>query len=187
MDASGTGDATGDTWIFAYGSLLWDPGFDPAERVPARLEGYGRGFCMWSVRWRGTEEDPGLVLALDACEGAACDGLALRLPTEAAEPVLAGLRARELVSDAYEERVLPLALADGRRVAALAYVIRRDHRQYARVAPEEQAAIIARARGARGPNRDYLARTVEALRAMGISDEGIEALHLRVSTLGETP
>ena len=64
-------------WVFGYASLLWNPGFEVAESRPARLNGYHRSFCMKSIHHRGTPEDPGLVLALDAMEGASCDGLAL--------------------------------------------------------------------------------------------------------------
>lgn len=170
-------------WVFAYGSLLWDPGFEPAEAVPARLRGFRRSFCMWSIRWRGTEEAPGLVLALDRDEGGLCEGLALRLPEADAPKILAGIRARELVSDAYEERPVPLRLGDGREVEALAYVIRPGHAQHACLPPEEQARTIARARGARGPNRDYLTRTAARLRDLGIKDPEIEALLARVEAL----
>jgi cation transport protein ChaC len=173
----------GGTWVFAYGSLLWEPGFEPAESVPARLDGLRRSFCMWSIRWRGTEEAPGLVLALEREEGASCEGLALRLPDEAAPDILQAIRARELVSDAYEEQRLPLALADGREVEALAYVIRPGHAQHACLPPEEQARTIARARGSRGPNRDYLTQTAARLRELGIRDEEVEALLARVEAL----
>jgi cation transport protein ChaC len=173
----------GGTWVFAYGSLLWDAGFEPAETARARLAGWRRSFCMWSIRWRGTAEAPGLVLALDREEGASCEGLALRLPDEAAPAILRAIRARELVSDAYEERRLPVTLADGREVEALAYVIRPGHAQHACLPPEEQARTIARARGARGPNRDYLARTVARLRELGIRDPEVEALLARVDAL----
>lgn len=163
-------------WIFAYGSLMWDPGFEPAERVRARLGGFRRSFCMWSIRWRGTDEAPGLVLALDEEAGASCEGMAIRPRPEEGEAVLAAVRARELVSDAYEERVLPVALADGRAVEALAYVIRRGHPQHARVPPEEQARIIARARGLRGPNLDYLASCVAHLEEEGIAEPELATL-----------
>lgn len=60
----------GDFWVFGYGSLIWDPGFPVAERAVARASGWHRSFCMRSVHHRGTPEDPGLVLALDAAAGA---------------------------------------------------------------------------------------------------------------------
>ena len=107
-----------DLWVFGYGSLLWDPGFAPAERLPARLADWHRSFCMLSVHHRGTEAEPGLVLALDAAPGAECRGAALRVaPGEEAE-VTEMLRARELISSAYVERMVPVTLSDGRVVGA---------------------------------------------------------------------
>jgi cation transport protein ChaC len=163
-------------WIFGYGSLLWSPGFVPAEKVRARLDGFRRSFCMWSTRYRGSEERPGLVLALDPDEGASCEGLGLRIAPQDYEAVLAGVRERELVTGAYEERRVRLALADGREVPALAYVVRRDHRQYACVDLDAQARTIAEAVGMRGPNVDYLENTAQSLAELGIRDAGIEAL-----------
>ena len=172
-----------DLWIFAYGSLLWDPGFTPAETARARLDGWRRSFCMWSFRFRGTEEAPGLVLALDADRQASCQGLALRVDPAQKEEVMATLRGRELITGAYEERVLPLALQDGREVEAVVYVIRRDHPQYACVDAETQARTIARARGKRGPNIDYLTSTAAQLAEHGIRDAELETLVARARAL----
>lgn len=173
----------GELWIFGYGSLLWDAGFEPVEQVRARLTGYRRSFCMWSTRYRGSEARPGLVLALDAEEGASCEGLALRAHPEEREAVLARLRERELVTGAYEERQVALALADGREVPALAYVVRRDHEQYACVDLETQARTIAGAQGMRGPNIDYLENTVRSLESLGVRDAELEELHRRARAL----
>lgn len=172
-------------WVFAYGSLLWDPGFVPEEQASARLDGYRRSFCMWSFHYRGTEEAPGLVLALDQEEGASCAGLALRPRAGEADAVLDGIRRRELISDAYEERKVALRLDSGREVEALAFVVRRGHRQYACLDAETQARTIATARGLRGPNRDYLVNTAERLGALGLRDPEIEALMERVRTLSD--
>lgn len=174
---------TGETWVFGYGSLIWDPGFQPAEAVPALLEGWARSFCMRSIHFRGTAEAPGLVLALDAAPGASCAGLALRIAPPEVEAVLAALRARELISNAYLERRLPLRLHDGRQVQAIAYVIDREGPQYCQLGPAEQAAIIARAEGARGTNRDYLLHTVAHLAALGLADPALAALVSRVRAL----
>ncbi len=171
-------------WVFGYGSLLWDPGFSPAESITARLDDYHRSFCMLSIHHRGTEEEPGLVLALDAAHGATCTGLALRV-AEGDEPaVLEELRARELISSAYIERHVPLALTDGRQIEALTYVINRDHRQYVRFPLELQAQMIARAVGGRGPNPDYLYNTADHLTALGIHDADMDWLVERVRNLG---
>lgn len=169
--------ATGDLWVFGYGSLIWRPGFDFVERHLARLSGWRRGFCMTSIHYRGTPEAPGLVLALDESAEAVCEGLAFRVRAEHAEAVLAYLRERELVSSAYEERRLPVTLEDGIEIEALAYVVDRGHVQYiGGLTLEEQAAVIGRAEGSSGRNLDYLMSTVEGLTALGIHDEELARL-----------
>ena len=75
-----------DLWVFAYGSLIWDPGFPFEEARPALLRGYHRAFCLYSTRYRGTPERPGLVLGLD--RGGACRGVAFRVPGRHAAEVL---------------------------------------------------------------------------------------------------
>ncbi|MEX2518485.1 MAG: gamma-glutamylcyclotransferase, partial [Paracoccaceae bacterium] len=86
-----------DLWVFAYGSLMWKPGFEHAERVRARLPGYVRRFCLDSITYRGTPDFPGLVLALDEEPGAFCEGVAYRAPSALRDDVHEYLRARELV------------------------------------------------------------------------------------------
>ncbi len=171
-------------WVFGYGSLLWNPGFEVAETVPARLTDYSRSFCMWSIHHRGTVEHPGLVLALDAQEGAVCDGLALRAADGSEEATLAYLRERELISSAYLEKWLDITLQDGRAVQSLTYVIDPDHEQHTGELPlEEQANVIAGAVGDRGANTDYLFNTVNLLDEMGIMDADLQWLRARVQDL----
>lgn len=165
-----------EVWIFGYGSLIWDPGFQPAEQVLARASGYRRSFCMRSVHHRGTKDENGLVLALDAIADAVCDGVAFRPQPDQVEDVLAQTRARELISSAYVEVAFPLALADGRNISAIAYVIDPDHVQYCQLDLGEQARIIARAVGGRGPNWEYLYNTAQHLRELGIADPELEDL-----------
>lgn len=171
-------------WVFAYGSLMWDPGVPVRESVTARLEGYARSFCLRSLRHRGTPEVPGLVLGLEEAAGAACTGLAFRVADADWQAALANLRERELVTAAYRESMVPLALADGRRVEAVAYVMRLGHVQHVRgLSPDEQAAIIARAHGGRGPNADYLFNTVAQLGRLGMADPDLDGLAQRVRAL----
>ena len=148
-------------WVFGYGSLIWDPGFVPVERARAWVTGYARSFCLRSIQHRGTSERPGLVLGLDQQPDGECGGLALGIADSDHDEVLAYLRARELVTDAYRETILPLRLEDGRRVEALAYVMRRDHVQYAGgLDLAEQARIIARAQGDALMTPDVLSRAM---------------------------
>ncbi|AJE48372.1 gamma-glutamylcyclotransferase [Celeribacter indicus] len=180
-------DARGDMargfWVFGYGSLIWNPGFEPVERVPATLSGFARSFCMWSIHHRGTPDLPGLVLALDAAEGGRCRGIAFRVGPERAAATLAELRERELVSSAYLERRVPLALDDGRVVPALAYVVDPAHVQYTGpLSLERQAEVIAAATGGRGPNADYLFNTASHLAEIGMEDAELTELAARVRT-----
>lgn len=174
-------------WVFGYGSLIWDPGFAWSSRALARLEGFHRSFCMRSVHHRGTLDEPGLVLALDAAADAACQGIAFEIAPQIAEETLEYLRARELISAAYLETVQTVTLSTGTQIEALVYVIDRAHWQYCGDLPlEEQATIIARARGGRGANRDYLYQTAEHLAELGLADPDLEWLATRVRAILQT-
>ncbi|MBT8454515.1 MAG: gamma-glutamylcyclotransferase [Alphaproteobacteria bacterium] len=178
--------ATRPLWIFGYGSLMWHPGFDFAERRRARLAGYARSFCMRSIHHRGTVEDPGLVLALDAHEGSACEGVAFRVEDDKAEAVMTYLRERELISSAYLEATVEIALDDGRTVEAVTYVVDTDHVQYCGgLDLETQAHIIAHAVGGRGPNTEYLYNTTDHLHELDIADEELSWLSRRVRAIAE--
>jgi Uncharacterized protein involved in cation transport len=171
-------------WVFGYGSLVWNPGFAWTGRHLAVLKGYRRSFCMLSIHHRGTEERPGLVLALDAAEGAECHGVAFEIAPEIAEETLEYLRARELISAAYLEEIHPLTLRDGREVEAVVYVIDRAHGQYCGgLTLEDQAQRIAGAVGGRGPNCEYLHQTSAHLAALGLPDPELEWLSDRVKVL----
>ncbi|MBB5723146.1 cation transport protein ChaC [Loktanella ponticola] len=169
-------------WVFGYGSLLWNPGFEPVEKVRATLPGYHRSFCMLSIHHRGTDEDPGLVLALDEAN-ATCTGLALKVHEDQAETVLAYLRERELVSSAYLEKHVTLQADDGREITALAYVINPGHVQYCQFDLEKQAQMIAAAVGGRGPNTEYLFNTAQLLAELHIPDPDMDWLVARVQQI----
>ncbi|MGC1494839.1 MAG: gamma-glutamylcyclotransferase [Sulfitobacter sp.] len=171
-------------WVFGYGSLLWNPGFTVDESVVATLPGYSRSFCMRSIHHRGTEDDPGLVLALDEHVDSACEGLALKVAAGTEAATLEYLRERELISSAYVEKNLTIHLSDGRDVMAVVYVIDEGHVQYCGGLPlEEQAQIIASAIGGMGPNTEYLFNTARHLSEVGLHDPALEWLHDRVKTL----
>ncbi len=171
-------------WVFGYGSLVWNPGFDVAQQKIATLPDYARSFCMRSIHHRGTVEAPGLVLALDESHGARCQGVALAVAEGQEGETLEYLRARELISSAYLERMLDIRLDDGREVEAVTYVIDAHHVQYCGALPlEEQARIIARAVGDRGANTEYLFNTAAHLTELGISDGDLEWLAWRVRGL----
>lgn len=171
----------GDFWVFGYGSLMWQPGFPHLEAVPALLRGYHRWFCVYSHHYRGTPEQPGLVLGL--APGGSCRGLAFRVakPEEAA--VRDYLDERELVTYAYLPRTLRVETAAA-AVDAYTFVADPAHRQYAGdLGIERSAEIIMEARGVAGLNRDYLINTVRRLEKEGYVDARLHPLLKRVELL----
>jgi cation transport protein ChaC len=173
-----------DLWVFGYGSLLWNPGFPVVEARVARLHDWHRSFCMSSIHHRGTPEAPGLVLALDHKPGALCHGIAFRVAAAEAGTTIAYLRERELISSAYLETRQEVVLDDGTRQGdVLTYVIDPAHEQYCTLTLEDQARIIARAVGGRGPNDEYLLNTARHLHDLGLPDPDLDWLVARVAAL----
>jgi cation transport protein ChaC len=168
-------------WVFAYGSLLWNPLFPFAEARPAMLRGLHRRFCLYSMASRGTREQPGLVLGLD--RGGACTGVAYRLPAPVAMDELHLLWRREMVVGAYRPHWVRLHSGE-REIHALTFVVRRSHPQYAgKLSQDEEACVIASSKGAFGSSLDYMERTRVALVTHGIRDPYLEALAARVEAL----
>lgn len=170
-------------WVFGYGSLLWNPGFEFEDKQIALMHDYARSFCMRSIHHRGTVEHPGLVLALDEISGASCEGVAFKIKSGLEAPTLEYLRERELISSAYLERNLQVQLVTGETVEAVSYVINTSHDQYCHLALEEQAQVISTAVGGRGPNTEYLYNTAQYLVELGIEDADLNWLSRRVEAL----
>ncbi|MFH3479755.1 gamma-glutamylcyclotransferase [Xanthobacter variabilis] len=171
-----------DRWVFAYGSLMWNPGFAFAERCEARLIGAHRSLCVYSFHHRGTPEAPGLVLGLEL--GGSCRGIAYRVSAERWAETHAYLTAREQISGVYRECVRRVQLLDGTRRAApaTAYLVNRGHAQYAgALTREQQLALVKRSHGKSGPNADYVFSTVSSLEELGLADPDLAwiAHHLR--------
>jgi cation transport protein ChaC len=174
----------GDLWLFAYGSLMWNPEFEFVRSAPALLYGYHRAFCIHSTSYRGTPDRPGLVLGLD--RGGCCRGVAFLVAERAVADVLEILWAREMTDLVYHPRVVPLAV-ETQRVNALAFVADRAHQGYAgRLGLDAMARTIAEGSGARGPNADYLFNTLRHLAALGIRERRLDALSRAVQAL-QTP
>ncbi|MDQ7249850.1 gamma-glutamylcyclotransferase [Dongia sedimenti] len=155
--------------VFGYGSLMWRPDFPYIDIVPATLHGYHRAFCIRSTHYRGTRENPGLVLGLD--RGGMCHGRMFRVKPEHAAEVAEALHQREMVTGVYEPRWLKVRLEDGGIATALAYVADRKHPQYAgKLEIPEIARRIRLAIGRTGSNVEYLRNTVLHLEEMGIHE-----------------
>ena len=166
-------------WVFAYGSLLWNPLFPFAEARPAAVRGRHRRFCLWSLASRGTTERPGLVLGLD--RGGSCHGVIYRLPADCARDELTLLWRREMVVGAYHPRWLRVR-AGQRELTALAFVVDRRHPQYAgSLSLDQHANVLSRAVGVFGSSADYLERARIALVTHGIVDPYLERLAEMVS------
>ena len=173
----------GDLWVFTYGSLMWDPGFAHIAAEPGLLRGYHRTFCIYSSRYRGTATRPGLVLGLDP--GGACKGIVYRIAAANKAFALEALWQREMRRGVYLPKLLPVSTPGGRR-SALAFVANRAHSGYAgRMAIDDAARIIAMCCGERGPNVDYLVNTLSHLDALGVNDQHLHQLLLRVRACGK--
>jgi len=171
------GDNHVDFWVFAYGSLMWQPDFDYSDRRKATLEGYSRALCIYSWVHRGTREAPGLVFGLD--EGGRCEGFAFQIPGPAVRDTVAMLRKRELVTNVYQEVLKPLQLTgdDPRTVMALFYSAVRTHEQYAgTLSHDEQLRFVRQGVGQSGVNTHYVLNTHNHLQQEGIQDEALSAL-----------
>jgi cation transport protein ChaC len=171
----------GDIWVFAYGSLMWDPGFEFEERVPASLRGYHRAFCVSSPTYRGTRDQPGLVLGL--IPGGSCRGFALRVAAKRRRKVMEYLEAREMPEPIYHCKRLPIAIPAG-PIHAYGFVVNASHELYTgKLSFETIAKRILHSAGDRGPNRAYLANTVRHLDELGLADTTIHAIHRAMARL----
>ena len=169
-----------DVWIYAYGSLIWRPDFEYAERRLATLRGHHRALCLWSRVNRGTPECPGLVFGLD--RGGSCRGMVYRLPGHAVAATFPILWEREMSTGAYLPRWLDCDTDQG-RVRALVFIMNRSNPGYVGTLPEDEVlAIVRRASGRYGACTEYVLATATALRAAGIQDARLEALAQRLES-----
>jgi len=185
MAAAGEHD-TADLWVFGYGSLMWRPGFDMLERVPAKLIGMHRSLCVFSFVHRGTPERPGLVLGLD--RGGMCRGIAYRVAASKRDKTIAYLRGREQVTSVYLETVRGITLEDEsrRQVRALCYIVDRGHVQYAgRLTVDESVHYVRQGHGRSGNNRDYVLETVRALETLGYRESDLHLIAERLKGVHE--
>jgi cation transport protein ChaC len=172
----------GDLWVFGYGSLMWRPDFEFSESAPAKIFGFHRGLCLWSVLHRGTRENPGLVFGL--ATGGSCVGRAFRVARKNRSDVLSYLWQREMMNRAYIPTRVRIHM-QGKRRAGLAFVVDTGHVQYAgRLSDREMACIVTRGRGRSGRNIDYFRDCLGKFKDMGVSVRqysGIESHMSKIS------
>lgn len=161
----------GEVWIFAYGSLIWNPGFDYVEERLSTIHGWRRSFCIGWVRlYRGTPERPGIMLGLD--RGGSCRGVVFRVPPEAVKENLEIVFRREHpVRWETPHMHWVTARTDAGPMRALAVLTNRSHPAYlADLAEDAVVKSLATAAGERGSMAEYLRSTIEHLEARGIHD-----------------
>jgi cation transport protein ChaC len=170
---SGRRDA--DLWVFAYGSLMWDPGVRFVEVRRAHLPGYVRRFILKDIYGgRGTVDAPGLMVALD--EGDGCDGLAFRISRTHLEEETEVLWRRERIGPAYMP-VFVEAVAGTARLTALTFVADHDATLIdANLSRAQQIQYCATGTGFMGSSLDYLRNIDRQFAALGIQDEEVSAL-----------
>ncbi len=142
-----------ETWVFAYGSLMWNPALEYAEVQPSKVEGWRRSFCFWTPMGRGTPELPGLMLAL--ADGGACEGIAYRLspdlvrqrtghpvePRDAGGRLPAALGADQAAGRAHRQRRSPSSSRPG--TASIAAICRSSAPPTTSPSPRAAAAPAA--------------------------------------------
>lgn len=165
------GPASGEVWVFAYGSLIWNPEFAfDAERL-GTVAGWHRSFCIGWVRiYRGTPERPGLMLGMD--RGGSCRGVVFRLApgTEAENLTVLLRREMPIRRDSPPSRWVTVA-TDAGPVRAIAFPVSRKSPAYLPGLTEEEIVhALATAAGERGSMAEYLSSTVQHLEDRGIHD-----------------
>lgn len=166
--------STRGLWVFGYGSLIWRPEFDVAERRPARVHGWHRALAMWSHINRGTPAEPGLVFAL--LPGGSCRGFAFRIDADDDGSVFDRLWSREMPDDVYDPNWLTCHTPQG-KVQALAFTLSRHHAAYTgTLTPEQYRHIFRHAHGRYGSTLDYARDTFESLNTHGIRDRQLAAV-----------
>lgn len=167
-----------NVWVFAYGSLLWNPTIHVVDRRPGNVHGYRRRFCMIAPTGRGTPDCPGLILALD--NGGSCQGVALKVDPANVHDELRLLWRREMVVGSYTPRWVTVRGAK-RTTSAIAFVMNRQHASYrGQWSIQKTARTVAEAAGVLGTNADYLFDTLTHLHDLGLADHGLTDLAERV-------
>ena len=156
-----------ELWIFAYGSLMWNPEMKIEEVQQGTVHDLQRGFNSLSTVHRGTQERPGLVLSLR--DGGHCEGLALRVAQESKQEDFKNLWLREMVTLFYRPRMCQVTTHSG-IINAITFVADQKHEQYVDFEHAKCASMIGQAFGGRGSNMDYFTNTSSHLKKLNIND-----------------
>lgn len=148
--------------VFAYGSLLWNPGFPVKRATPAFAAGWKRSWCVESRHHRGTPDRPGMVLGLVPGDG--CVGMALE-PDQDGAATLAYLDARELAEPGYSRTMIPVTLECGRTERAWTYVADRSGNPCSRLF---RARLDAR--GVSGSASEYVSKAMSAISGIKVPE-----------------
>lgn len=164
-----------ELWVFAYGSLMWDPGFEFVDLLKAHIDGYSRSFCLKDeLGARGTMGSPGLMAALD--KGGACTGLAFKIAGEHLEEETEILWRREMVTGVYVPVVLDAESAVG-TIKCIAFIANHDA---SRICPDlpraEKIRYLATGTGVLGTSLEYLENLADHLVALEIDDPYVFSL-----------
>ncbi len=175
-----TAPVSEEIYIFAYGSMMWNPLFEPLDRHTATLVNFRRSFCVWSQVSRGSAEVPGLALGLEQVNGTSCQGIVFQLSPGKAMSDLKATWERELFTAVYQPKWLKVT-TDGREIYAIAFIVDTNHPQYApRLGLDDTARIIIQAVGENGTCLDYLVNTARELAAIGCEDPYVNDLYAMV-------
>jgi cation transport protein ChaC len=163
-----------DLWLFGYGSLIWRPEFDFAERRPAWVHGWHRALKMWSRVNRGSVQVPGLVFGL--LSGGSCRGMVFRVPSSQALDTLRRLWLREMPTGVYDPRWLQCNTPEG-PVRALAFTLsRRSPNFTGELSDDRYRHIFTHAVGRYGSSLDYARQTLVELARHSIHDAALARL-----------
>jgi len=161
-------------WVFGYGSLMWNPAFHFADRVPGTIHGWHRSFCLSAPVGRGSVDQPGLMLALD--RGGSCRGFAFRIEPQKVQSETRILWRREMISGGYVPRWVSVRTSEGPMRALTFTGNRNDPRYVGRLPLEAAVHALAMAEGPLGRARDYLHNTVVHLDELGVGDGALHRL-----------
>ena len=162
-----------DLWLFAYGSLIWKPNFSFSEQRRGMVHGWHRAFCMEQKRWRGSPDQPGLMMALE--RGGSCTGVAFRLSEGGCRDHIRNLVGREISMQEDLDMVRwGTVRTDGGPVRALVFWAGpKGDGIFLRLPLERVARVLARACGHVGSCASYLYNTVVKLEECSIHDRNL--------------